>query len=114
LGVTVSQLRVHQSIAGYMFEGPYRGLERFPSESGLYAVISSDGKEYYLLDVGYSVNVKKSCQVNPRRTCWEQYRRGELQYSFLRDSQFSEEMYGLALKEIRKRYRGIPCGKAAE
>jgi hypothetical protein len=97
-----------------MFEGPYRGLERFPSESGLYAVISSDGKEYYLLDVGYSVNVKKSCQVNPRRTCWEQYRRGELQYSFLRDSQFSEEMYGLALKEIRKRYRGIPCGKAAE
>ncbi len=114
MGVTVSQLRVHQSIAGYMFEGPYRGLERFPSESGLYAVISSDGKEYYLLDVGYTVNVKKACQVNPRRTCWEQYRRGELQYSFFRDTQFSEEMYRLALKEIRKRYRGIPCGKAAE
>jgi len=97
-----------------MFEGPYRGLDRFPGEEGLYAVISSDGKEYYLLDVGYAVNVKRACQRNPRKSCWEQYRRGELQYSFLRDGQFTEDMYILALKEIRKRYRGIPCGKTAE
>ena len=112
--VTVSQLRVHQSIAGYMFEGPYSGMERFPGEEGLYAVISSDGKEYYLLDAGYSKNVKSACQRNPRKSCWEQYRRGELQFSFLRDPQFTEDMYRLALDEIRKRYRRIPCGKATK
>ena len=112
--VTVSQLRVHQSIAGYMFEGPYRALERFPGEEGLYAVISSDGKEYYLLDVGYSMNVKRACQRNPRKSCWEQNRRGELQYSFLRDSQFNENMFRVALDEIRKRYRRIPCGKTTK
>jgi hypothetical protein len=94
-----------------MFEGPYSGLDRFPGEKGLYAVISSDGKEYYLLDVGYSKNVRRAYQRNPRKPCWEQYKRGELQFSFLIDPQFTEEMYRLALGEIRKRYRRIPCGK---
>lgn len=110
----MSQLRLHQDIAGYQFEGPYLGLRRIPQSPGLYAVISYDGKRYYLLDVGYAKNIRRSCQVNPRKGCWEQNRRGNIHFGFLQNEELDEESYRLIVDEIRKRYKKIPCGESKE
>jgi hypothetical protein len=108
----MSQLRLHQDIAGYQFEGPYIDLRRIPQGTGLYAVISYNGKEYYLLDVGYAKNIRRSCQVNPRKECWEQFKQGNIHFCFLQNNDLDEEAYRLIVEEIRKRYKKIPCGKS--
>jgi len=106
----MSQLRLHQDIAGYRFEGPYLGLRRIPQGPGLYAVVSYDGKQYYLLDVGYAKNIKRSCSVNPKKACWEDSKQGNIHYAFLQNDDLDEEAYRLIVEEIRKRYKKIPCG----
>ena len=108
----MSQLRLRQEIAGYQFEGPYLRLRRVPQTPGLYAIISYDGKEYYLLDVGYAKNIKRSCQVNPRKECWEEFKQGNIHFAFLQSDDLDEEAYRLVVDEIRKRYKKIPCGKS--
>ena len=107
----MSQLRLHQDIAGYRFEGPYLGLRRVPQGPGLYAVVSYDGKQYYLLDIGYAKNIKRSCRVNPKKGCWEKFKQGNIHYAFLQNDDLDEEAYRLIVEEIRKKYQKIPCGK---
>ena len=107
----MSQLRLHQEIAGYRFEGPYLGIRRIPKGSGLYAIVSYDGKQYYLLDVGYAKNISRACRVNPRKECWEKYKRGNIHFAFLQDDALDEQAYKLVVAEIRKRLKKIPCGE---
>jgi len=107
----MSQLRLHQDIAGYRFEGPYLGFRRIPQGPGLYAVISHDGKQYYLLDVGYAKNIKRACRLNPNKNCWDEYNQGNLHYAFLQNDELDEDAYRLIVGEIRTRYKKIPCGK---
>ena len=106
----MSQLRLHQDIAGYQFEGPYMSLRRVPTSPGLYAIVSYDGKQYYLLDVSYAKSIRRGCQVNPRKDCWEEHKQGNIHYAFLLDDDLDEEQYRLVEAEIRKRYKKIPCG----
>ena len=110
----MSQLRLHQDIAGYRFEGPYLGLRRIPQGPGLYAVVSYDGKQYYLLDVGYAKSIKRSCRVNPRKGCWENSKQGNIHYAFLQNDELDEEAYRLIVEEIRNRYKKIPCGSPSK
>jgi ribosomal protein L24E len=107
----MSQVRLHQNIAGYRFEGPYLGNRRIPQGSGLFAIVSYDGKQYYLLDVGYAKNINRSCRMNPRKTCWEKNRHGNIHFAFLQDDSLDEQAYRLIIEEIRKRYKKIPCGQ---
>jgi hypothetical protein len=107
----LSQLRLHQEIAGYRFEGPYLGISRIPQSPGLYAIISYDGKQYYLLDIGYAKNIRKACRINPSKKCWEKNKQGNIHFGFFRDIDLDEERYELIVEEIRKRYTKIPCGK---
>jgi hypothetical protein len=106
----MSQLRLHQDIAGYQFEGPYLGLNRIPQNPGLYAIISYDGKQYYLIDVGYTKNIRKTCQINPRKECWDQNKRGNIHFGFFQNKDLDEEAYLIIVEEIRKKYKTIPCG----
>lgn len=108
--MTQSKLRMHQSIAGYMFEGPYSNLERIKSVIGLWAVITTNTKLYYLIDIGYSLDVKKSLIENKREKCWEKFDRGQILYAFLHDKKITELEYKTILNEIRKKYENIPCG----
>ncbi len=106
----MSQLRLHQDIAGYIFEGPYLDHQRIPEQDGLYAIISHDGKQYYLLDIGYAKNIKKACQVNPHKECWQQYKQGNIHYAFLRDPDIDTQSYRAIIADIRKKIPKIPCG----
>lgn len=109
-GIILSQLRLHQDIGGYQFEGPYMSLRRIPEGMGLYGIVSHDGKQYYLLDVAYSDNIKKACQNNERKECWEKYKQGNLLYAFFQNDELNEDTYKLIIDEIRKKYKMIPCG----
>ncbi|MBD3206036.1 hypothetical protein GF319_06800 [Candidatus Bathyarchaeota archaeon] len=105
-----SKLRMHQSIAGYMFEGPYPNFERIQEVPGLWAVITTDTREYYLLDIGYSQDIKSSLVNNPRGKCWEEFDQGQMLYAFFHEKDTDEEKYNLILRDIRKNYENIPCG----
>ncbi len=105
----MSQLRLHQEIGGYRFEGPYLDLGRVPKGPGLYATISYDGKQYYLLDIGYAKNIKRACQVNPRKECWEKARVGNIHFAFLQNDELDVNAYRSIVEEIRNRYKKIPC-----
>ncbi|MFH2109846.1 MAG: hypothetical protein ABIJ47_01145 [Candidatus Bathyarchaeota archaeon] len=105
------QLRMHQTIGGYTFEGPYMTVDHLPSAPGLYAVVCSDQRGYYLLDVGYSSKIRTAVKRSTRRQCWENNRRGVMMYAFLVDSQLDETQYRAVEKEIRRRYPKLPCGQ---
>jgi len=92
-----------------VFEGPYITLRRVPTDPGLYAIISYDGKQYYLLDVGYVKNIRRACQVNPRKECWEKHKQGNIHYAFLVNSDLDEESYRSIASAIRKKFKKIPC-----
>ena len=104
------QLRLHQKIGGYTFEGPYMTIDHLPETSGLYAVVCSDKKGYYLLDVGYSSIMRTALKGSNRRQCWENNKRGVLMYAFLVDQQLDETQYRGVEQEIRGRYPKMPCG----
>ena len=105
----MSQLRTRQPIGNYEFEGPYQTTERVPEAEGLLAVITSDGRQNYLIDVIHTPNILASIKESPRRGCWEKYDRGLLLYAFLRSEDLEKETYESINREIRAEMRGIPC-----
>ena len=105
----LSQIRLFQEIGGYQFEGPYPRLGRIPQTSGLYAVITYNGKQYYLLDVGYDKNIRRACRINDSKECWEKNNQGKIHYAFFINDDFNEDYQKIA-EEIRSKYKQIPCG----
>lgn len=105
----MSQLKTRQPIGNYEFEGPYQTTERVPAEGGLLAVITSDGRQNYLVDVFHTENLLASIEESPRRECWERYDKGLLLYAFLRSEDLKEETYFSIVRDIRTEMRGIPC-----
>ena len=80
-----------------------------PEEEGLYAIVCMDTRQYYLLDLGYSKNIKKTCENSPKKDCWEKNKIGTVNYAFYVDVEFTTETYGLALADIKKMYKLSPC-----
>ena len=103
------QLRMHQNIGGYTFEGPYMTTEFLPEKPGLYAAVCSDQRNYYLLGVGYSLNISRAVKSGARRDCWNRNKRGVLMYAFMVEEQLNEEQYKAVAAEVRRRYPRIPC-----
>jgi hypothetical protein len=98
-------------IAEYLFEGPYPTSTKIESEGGVFAIISKLVDKYYLLDVGYSEDLKKSIQEHNRKKCWEKYRKGKLRYAVLYEKDFSNQTNEEVERKIRLKYKTIPCGK---
>jgi hypothetical protein len=105
----MSQLKTRQPIGNYEFEGPYQTTERVPEAEGLLAVITSDGRQNYLVDVIHTANILASIHSDPRRSCWEQHNRGLLMYAFLRSDDLESETYKSIDRDIRTEIRNIPC-----
>ena len=108
-GVNVSEIKQHQTIGGFDFEGPYVNLTQVCEEEGLFAIVCMDTKQYYLLDIGYSKNIRDTCENSPKRACWEEHKLGVLRYAFYVDKEFKTETYGLALDDLKKMYKMSPC-----
>lgn len=80
-----------------------------PEDEGLYAIVCSDTRQYYLLDLGYSENLRDTCENSPKSACWEEHKIGRLNYAFYIDVEFSEETYKVALDDLKKMYKMSPC-----
>ena len=96
-------------IAQYPFEGPHRSVKKIENSPGVLAVVCEELGKYYLLDVDHSDDVKKAIQNHERRKCWEKYHRGLIRYAVLYERNFPNEAREDIEKEIRKKYRSIPC-----
>jgi hypothetical protein len=101
-------------IANYSFKGPYSNLTKIDNKRGVFAIISEYVDKYYLLDIGCSDEVKKSINNHDRRKCWENYRKGKIRYAVLYTKDFPKQMDMKIEKEIRLKYKTIPCGKIQE
>jgi hypothetical protein len=102
---------MRQNIGGYTFEGPYMTIDHLPETTGLYAIVCSDKRGYYLLDIGYSTRMRTDLKKSSRRQCWENNKRGIMMYAFLVDPQLDATQYMVLEKEIRERYPRLPCGQ---
>ncbi len=105
----MSQVKQHQTIGGFDFEGPYRDLSMIPEEEGLFAIVCMDTRQYYLLDIDYSVNIRDSCENSPKRACWEEHKIGTINYAFYVSVEFTEETYMIARDDLHKMYKMSPC-----
>lgn len=108
-GVGMSQVKQHQTIGGFDFEGPYRDLSMVPEDEGLFAIVCMDARQYYLLDIGYSENIRETCENSPKKECWEEHKIGTLNYAFYIDVEFTDETYRVALADLKKMYKMSPC-----
>ena len=84
-------------------------MQMIPEEEGLYAVVCMDSRQYYLLDLGYSENIKETFQKSPKRSCWEENKIGTISYAFYIDVEFTSETYKTALADLKKMYKMSPC-----
>ena len=84
-------------------------MEKIENSPGVFAVICEESGTYYLLDVDHSEDVKQAILDHERRECWERYHRGTLQYAVLYERNFPEGDGEDIEKEIRRKYRSIPC-----
>ena len=105
----MSEIKQHQTIGGFDFQGSYVNLSMVSEEEGLFAIVCMDTKQYYLLDLGYSENIRETCENSPKRTCWEEHKIGNFHYAFYVDKEFTTETYGLALADLKKMYKMSPC-----
>ena len=105
----MSEIKQHQTIGGFDFEGAYRNISMIPEDAGLYAIVCMDTKQYYLLDIGYSENIKDTCESSPKKACWEEHKIGSISYAFYVDVEFTEETYMIALRDLQKMYKMSPC-----
>jgi hypothetical protein len=105
----VSEVRQHQTIGGFDFEGPYRNMRMIPEDEGLYAIVCMDTRQYYLLVLGYSENIKETCQNSPKRSCGGENKIGTINYAFYVDVEFTKETYMTALDDLKKMYKMSPC-----
>lgn len=103
------QLKTHQTIGGFDFEGPYDLPKQLPEKEGLFAIVCTDTRQYYLLDVGHSINLREAFTDNPKKECWETHKIGALQCAFYIDDNFNTRTYLIALKDLRKKYKKSPC-----
>lgn len=105
----LSEVKQHQTIGGFDFEGPYVNLTQVSEEEGLFAIVCMDTRQYYLLDLGYSKNIRDTCEKSPKQACWEEHKLGAIRYAFYIDKEFTSETYGLALADLKKTYKMSPC-----
>jgi hypothetical protein len=88
-----------------MFKGPLEDISEYRGKKGIIAIISSDKKNTYLIDVYFS----KTITMPQKKACWEENKIGELFYAVLSDINLNDEQYESIIQDIRETYKGIPC-----
>lgn len=97
-------------IAQFPFAGPFSTLKEIKNKSGVYVVSCEFMEMFYLLDVGLSNDVKNEITNHERRNCWERFKKGEIRYGVLYTGVFPNLSDSQIVNNIRRTYKGIPCG----
>jgi hypothetical protein len=97
-------------IADYPFDGPHNSLDDIKNEEGIFAIISEYEGTFYLLDVDHAPDTRTAIESHERSKCWKAHKKGKIRYAALYSKDFPEAAEAEITKQIRDRYKNIPCG----
>jgi hypothetical protein len=65
-------------IGEYSFEGPFTSTASLLDSSGIYAILSDNGPNYKVLDIGESATVRTRVETHDRTACWRRSAAGKI------------------------------------
>ncbi len=90
------------------FVGPYPSPDYIQNRSGVYVVLTTiDQKNYTVVDVGESDDVKYRITHHDRKPCWMRHNRGTIWYAVYYAPEATRRKIE---QQIRQRY-SPPCGE---
>jgi hypothetical protein len=94
-------------IGKYNFEGPYSDASSLRDQSGVYAILGSDGSSpWNVVDVGESDQVRTRVMNHDRSDCWKRQRHARLAYA----AYYCNESDRMRIEqELRAQFKP-PCG----
>ena len=78
-------------IGAYEFDGPYNSPDQISEEPGVFAVLCFYDKQYELLDIGYSTNLRHALVNHKDHDDWMEHCTGSLLAAVHYDSQMNED-----------------------
>ncbi len=78
-------------IGAYEFDGPYNSPDQIAESAGVYAVLCFYDKQYELLDIGYSTNLRHALVNHKDHDDWMEHCTGSLLAAVHYDSQMNED-----------------------
>lgn len=99
-------------LAGYDFSGPFSSTSHLEDQSGVYAVLTINvANQYVVLDVGESATVKSRVENHDRKPCWQRHSNGRSLYYAAYYTPNAQQSGRQAIEQqIRQKY-DPPCGK---
>lgn len=98
------------TLGQYDFDGPFVDTAFLQDRSGVYAVLTLAGNQYFVLDIGESAQVKTRIEGHDRRACWNSNRqRGQLCVAVLYTPYLQQTGRMQIEQELRAQYHP-PCG----
>lgn len=96
-------------IGNYNFEGPYTSTTRLQNRSGVYAILSMNGTQHYLIDVGESHDVRYRVENHDRSDCWSRNGNGQLSVAVLYTPNQQQAGRRVIENQIRDQFNPV-CG----
>ncbi len=62
----------------YSFTGPFETIDMIKDRSGVYAIVCSVDREYFLLDVGESLKLRTRIENYDKKDCWAKHCNGKI------------------------------------
>jgi len=88
----------------YSFTGPFDSIDKLKDKPGVYAIICIVDREFFLLDVGESTNIRSRIENNEKKGLWIKKCNGELTI-FVLYTPFVEQKGRILIEnELREMY----------
>lgn len=97
-------------IGRYNFEGPYGTTDQLQDRSGVYVVLSLNGNQYGVIDIGESATVKTRISNHDRQPCWRGSATGPLSVAVLYTPNEQQSGRMTIEQELRAQFNP-PCGQ---
>lgn len=78
-------------IGAYEFDGPFNSPDQIAESAGVFAVLCFYDKQYELLDIGYSTNLRHALVNHKDHDDWMEHCTGSLLAAVHYDSQMNED-----------------------
>ena len=92
------------------FDGPVKSTDGLEEKPGIYAILYTSDKKYFIVDVGESDTVKTRIENHDRKNCWKEKFQGEFLYAALYTPDKDQTARNDIAGQIRSFYK-VPCGK---
>ena len=92
------------SLGNYSFEGPFLATGKLRDRSGIYAIISVTGPEYYLIDIGGCSQVKACIEDRGPECRWKNQPGGVLMVAVRYTANLRQSGRMRIIRELRKNY----------